>query len=95
MKKLHRILFVVNLVFLLIIATGNFSVGIKAHFQESASASCISDAIYHDATEPEFIECMLGFGIFDSNLIYWIFAQSMLAIGSIIIISITSRQEIK
>lgn len=91
-KKLHRILFVVNLVFLLIIAIGNFSVGITSHFQESAKGSCISEAIYHNATEKEFIDCMVKFGSFDPNLINWIFVQSMLAIGSIIIISITNKQ---
>ncbi len=92
MRNLYRILIAVNAVFLLITILGNFTTELNSTFQEGARANCISDAIYNDTTKDVFIQCMLKFGIFDANAIYWIFGQAILSISSITIAAITDRR---
>lgn len=64
MNKLTGILSTTNITILIVMAGGNLILGIKAYFQEFGRMDCIREAIYHNATENGFVQCVLDSGLF-------------------------------
>ena len=74
-------------------AGGNLIIGIQSTFQEFNRMDCINEAVYKNATENEFTNCILKSGIFDVDGINWIFAQFVLTIISIMVVSIIETKK--
>ena len=88
MIKLKDILSATNGMIIMIMAGGNLILGITASFQEFSKMDCIREAIYQNATENEFTNCIIKSGLFNVDNTTWIFAQFVLILISIIIVSI-------
>jgi len=68
-------------------AGGNFIFGIVAYIQEFTRMNCVREAIYYNATENDFTNCLRDSGLFDNGTT-WIFTQFILIIISVMIASI-------
>lgn len=65
-------------------AAGNVLFGTLSYLQEFKKLDCIRNAIYHNATEPEFTNCLLASGFFENGTT-WILAEFILIVVSLVI----------